>query len=535
LDKRTILAFALIFIIYWVSSQYIWKPKPVEPTILVEEVDVFVPETELESRVQERVRNLEEEEIVAINEAIILENDKMAVSFTNRGALINQVILKEFYYDDKFTNINLIPENRELLQINFGNQVLWDVNNVSFNYELRENELHFYKLDNSGIEISKIFRLLEDYVIDLSIIANNLPYINDYNISVLSGINITEKNKAAMKDIGNSFKFVAQIDREVKSISMSKLNRGEQSFNGMINWAAIRSKYFTISLVPENRIMTQSVRTQRIGDTLGFDLYVRYNNRITDMQDNYQIYIGPVDYDYLVLMGNGMEHITELGARWLRPLAKIFMIYIGFLHRFINNYGLVIILFALTLKIILTPLTNKGLRATKKMQLLQPLQREIQAKFKHDIKRQQQELQKLYKEHKVSPLGGCLPLLLQMPIFFALYPILRYSIDFRQAHFFGWLVDLSEPDPYWILPILMGIFMFIQQKMMQPKSDATSVLDEKQAAMVQSQKMMMYIMPPFLVFIFSSLPAGLVLYWTTFNVFSIIQQYHLNKTEQGVK
>jgi YidC/Oxa1 family membrane protein insertase len=185
-------------------------------------------------------------------------------------------------------------------------------------------------------------------------------------------------------------------------------------------------------------------------------------------------------------------------------------------------------IFALILKVVLSPLTKKSLTSGRKMQKIQPLMREIQQKYKNDLKTQQIELQKLYKEHDVSPLGGCLPLLLQMPIFFALYPVLHASIEFRQASFVGWLNDLSAPDQYWILPIMMGIFVFIQQKMMQAKQDL-SQMDEKQAAMVQSTKMMAYVMPPFLVFIFSGLPSGLVLYWTTFNIFSIIQQYYLNK------
>jgi YidC/Oxa1 family membrane protein insertase len=240
--------------------------------------------------------------------------------------------------------------------------------------------------------------------------------------------------------------------------------------------------------------------------------------------------LGPVNYDNLIVFGNGMENIAELGWRWLRPLTRIFMFYISFLHGFIPNYGLVIMVFALTLKIILAPLTNKGLTASRKMQKLQPFMREIQTKYKHDVRKQQEELRNLYREHKVSPLGGCLPLLLQMPIFFALFPILRFSIDFRQAYFIGWLSHLSEPVSFCILPILMGIFMFVQQKMMQAKQDL-SKMDEKTAAMMQSQKMMMYFMPPFMVFIFRGLPAGLVLYWTTFNIFSIIQQYFLNKKQ----
>jgi YidC/Oxa1 family membrane protein insertase len=120
-------------------------------------------------------------------------------------------------------------------------------------------------------------------------------------------------------------------------------------------------------------------------------------------------------------------------------------------------------------------------------------------------------------------------MLFQMPVFFALYTVLRFSLDMRQAHFVGWLKDLSEPDPYYILPILMGVFMIVQQLMMNPKKEQVEQMDEKQQAMQQSQKMMAYIMPVILFFVFKSMPAGLVLYWTVFNVLSIIQQYYLQK------
>ena len=138
------------------------------------------------------------------------------------------------------------------------------------------------------------------------------------------------------------------------------------------------------------------------------------------------------------------------------------------------------------------------------------------------------ELKKLYKEHGVNPLGGCLPMLLQMPILFALYPMLRYSIDLRQTHFL-WLPDLSEPDPIWALPILMAVFMFLQQKLMAPSQQNVEGMDEKQKAAAQSQKMMMYFMPIMMFFIFKGLSSGLVLYWTVFSVIGSVQQYFIKK------
>jgi YidC/Oxa1 family membrane protein insertase len=181
------------------------------------------------------------------------------------------------------------------------------------------------------------------------------------------------------------------------------------------------------------------------------------------------------------------------------------------------------------LKLVLYPLTHKSFESTTKMQKIQPLLKEVQAKYKHDPKTLNIEMKKLYKEHGVNPMGGCLPMLLQMPVFFALYPILRYSIDLRQASFL-WLPDLSEPDPYLILPIAMAIFMFVQQKLMAPSKQSLEEMDEKQKAAMQSQKMMMYVMPVMMFFLFRSFPSGLVLYWTLFNVMSSVQQYFIKKS-----
>ena len=549
MEKRTIIAFLLIFLVYWFSSQFLWRTTPVQTTEEVEERR----QEQADSTPLTRERPVFEEhaaqesqlfyvENMTVNDGITIRNDHIEVRFTNLGGLINQITLKDFYLYDKRTPVALIPDGQSIMQVNFPNHPLGEINEMVFEYELTESRdsqtVRFSLINPEANSIfRKIFTLREGYNLDFQIQAENIPSFESYSVSVNSGINITERSRAAEKDMRNSFKFVGQIDREVRDITLHRLSRGEQTFSGNVNWAAVRSKYFVMSLISPSPVRANSVRTQRISDTLGFDVTVSHANRQSMIHDNFELYLGPINIDILRAFNMGKENIAELSWRWLRPLSQLFMFYISFLYRHIPNYGVVIIIFAFTLKVLLSPLTKKSLTAGKKMQQIQPLMREIQTKYKNDPKKQQEELRKMYAEHKVNPLGGCLPILLQMPVFFALFPVLRSSIEFRQAHFVGWLTDLSEPDPYYILPILMGAFMFLQQKMMQTKQD-TSNMDEKQLAMVQSQKMMMYLLPPFMVFIFSGFPSGLVLYWTTYNVFSIIMQYFLNKknkTEIEVK
>jgi YidC/Oxa1 family membrane protein insertase len=555
LEKRTLIAILLIFLIYWASSQFLWKQNPQqqqtprsevinqtehsEPSIY--EDSLRITRDFLDTRTSEQVANTTSSvPQIPQNDNITIENDLMKLTFTNKGGLLTQVLLKDFFLADRETPVTLIPENSAgILQVDFPNRNIPFISEEMFIEHIEKDStsqtLTFsYHDPRINMQLKRIYTLYDDYRVDFVIEGENLPHFSSYTISLKSGINITEHNKAALKAVGRSFAFVSAVGREVRRTYLDKIpgsHEPREKFrkrnldrDGAVNWAAVRSKYFVMCLIPEIQSKSQSVVASRVSDTFGFDIGVSYDSRKTGLTDKYSLYLGPVDYDRLIIYKNGMENIAELGMKWLRPLAKVFLWVITNLYKPIPNYGVVILVFALWLKLLLTPLTNKSLTASRRMQKIQPIIRQVQTKYKNDIKQQQEELKKIYKEHNVSPLGGCLPLLLQMPIFFALYPVLHSSIEFRQAFFVGWLSDLSVPDPYWILPILMGIFMFIQQKMMAPQQD-TSQMDDKQAAMVQSQKMMQYLMPPFLVFIFSGLPSGLVLYWTSFNVFNIAQQY----------
>jgi YidC/Oxa1 family membrane protein insertase len=200
-----------------------------------------------------------------------------------------------------------------------------------------------------------------------------------------------------------------------------------------------------------------------------------------------------------------------------------------FIHKFISNWGIVIIIFSIVMKLVLTPFTRYQMKSMKKMGELQPKMNALREKYKDEPQKQQQMLMKLYKEEKINPAGGCLPMLLQLPILYALFGVFSSTIELRQAYFGLWITDLAVPDvivqlPFSIplfgvdylsgLALLMGITMFIQQKM--------TVKDPKQMAMV-------YIMPIMLTFLFTTLPAGLNLYYFMFNLLSIIEQYFVTK------
>jgi YidC/Oxa1 family membrane protein insertase len=192
------------------------------------------------------------------------------------------------------------------------------------------------------------------------------------------------------------------------------------------------------------------------------------------------------------------------------------LISLKYMNEFVKNFGIAIIILTILIKILFWPLGNKSYESMKAMQKLQPKMQELRDKFKDDKQKLSQETMALYRAHKVNPMGGCLPMLIQIPVFFGLYKALLYAIELRHAPFFWWIQDLSAKDPYYITPIIMGATMFIQQKMTPTAGDP------------MQQKIMLFL-PIIFTFLFLNFPSGLVIYWLFNNILSIGQQYYVNK------
>lgn len=230
-----------------------------------------------------------------------------------------------------------------------------------------------------------------------------------------------------------------------------------------------------------------------------------------------QLYAGPKEYDILKALNVGLEDTIDFGwfvfGSWalVKAVAKPIFYVLRFLYEFTHNYGITIILLTMLIKLMFVPLQYKSYKSMKQMQVIQPKVLAIQNKYKDDRDRLNKELIKLYKDHRVNPVGGCLPMVLQMPVFVALFNILYMTIDLRQAPFMLWIKDLSVQDPYYVLPIIMGATMVIQQKITPTTMDPT-------------QAKIMLFLPVFMTFLFVNFPAGLVLYWLTNNTLTITQQ-----------
>jgi YidC/Oxa1 family membrane protein insertase len=287
----------------------------------------------------------------------------------------------------------------------------------------------------------------------------------------------------------------------------------ESERKGDVQWVALQDKYFLSVLIPARA--TGAV-TKKEGDKLA-SAAVRFSQTPPDSGYAMQLFAGPKEYDTLKAFNIGLEDTIDFGwfifGSWsfVKAVAKPIFYILRYLYEFTHNYGVTIVLLTVGIKLMFAPLQYKSYKSMKQMQVIQPKVAALQAKYKDDRDRLNKELIKLYRDQKVNPVGGCLPMVLQMPVFVALFNILFMTIDLRQAPFILWIKDLSAQDPYYILPIIMGVSMVVQQKITPTTMDPT-------------QAKVMLVLPAVMTFLFINFPAGLVLYWLTNNVLTITQQ-----------
>jgi len=304
---------------------------------------------------------------------------------------------------------------------------------------------------------------------------------------------------------------------------------------GPLLWAAFRSKFFVIALLAGD-----SDEATETGPYLG-GLLVRGTEleervRIGTAQSisegeplDYRLFLGPQEYARLSSLGQGMEEVNPYGWRIFRPIVRpivsVIMTIFVFLHtQFDMGYGWVLVTFGVLMRVVLFPLNHKAMKAQLKNMAAQPLVKEIQERHKDNPEKLQKEMMKLYKEHGFNPLAGCLPMLLPWPVLIALFFVFQNTIELRGVSFL-WLPDLSSKDPLFILPIILALSMFLMQWV------SLRSLDQENPQM----KMMMYIMPPMMLFIFMNLASGLNLYYATANIATLPQQIWIARERQKMK
>ena len=363
-----------------------------------------------------------------------------------------------------------------------------------------------YQSQDEQIWIEKELTFHYDtYVVDVEVKSRGI----EEDLDVLLGTNfgVVEWGQGFIGLLGPAWMIGDEVEKDAPDQEVRRV--------GDIRWAALQDKYFISVFIPNDRpsgvfakTETERVVTAGIQYPSGSGLQTR----------SFRLYAGPKQFDTLKSFQIGLEDTIDFGwfiyGSWsiVKAVAKPLFYVLRYLYDYTHNYGVAIILLTMGIKLLFVPLQYKSYKSMQGMQKIQPKVQEVQKIYKDDREKLNKELMKLYREHKVNPVGGCLPMVLQMPVFVALFNILYMTVDLRQAPFILWISDMSIPDPFYVLPVLMGASMVVQQKIMPTTMDPT-------------QAKMMLMLPVFLTFLFLTFPAGLVLYWLTNNVLTIAQQF----------
>lgn len=368
-------------------------------------------------------------------------------------------------------------------------------------------------------------------IISYTASAGDLIVSKEYTLSngsYLVGVNVKIANKGGVSlnvpiqvkigpKLGDGFEdskyiFEGAVISSQKTTERVKVDKTSREELDAPLWAGYTSKYFLFAAAGGN-FQKGIIAPDMGGETASMEtsLIVNPGDRASQ---TFQTYVGPKEYNALKSLGLGLQSSVDFG--WFYFLAIPMLQIMLWLYSFVHNYGVAIIILTIFIKILTLPLTMKGMKSMKAMSKVQPEMLALREKFKGDPQKLNVATMELYKKHKVNPMSGCLPLVIQIPIFFALYKALLLSIELKNAPFFGWITDLSAKDPYYITPIIMGVSMFIQQKMTPSTADPM-------------QQKIFLAMPIIFTFLFLNFPAGLVIYWLTNNVLSIVQQYFVNK------
>ena len=323
------------------------------------------------------------------------------------------------------------------------------------------------------------------------------------------------------------------VDDGITSRPLARVDEPE-SLEGPLRWAAVKSKYFVEVLLPGGRSGGTDFLTgiqAEEGPVVGGPLRIRVGTPVSEAGGYaYRAYLGPIERERLIAIGDDLEEVNPYGWRIFRPIVRPFVGIVLWLVRFLHeslflSYGWVLIVIGIGIRVVMWPLNRKMMLSQVKTMAVQPLAEEIKRKYGQDPQRMQQETLKLYKEHGVNPLSGCLPMMIPMPVLIALFFVFQNTIEMRGVPFM-WLPDLSAPDPFYILPVFMGGSLYLTQMITMKISGSAGN---------PQMKMMMYMMPIVLTVVFWRFPAGLNLYYATMNLASVPQQILIGRERKKMQ
>ncbi len=359
--------------------------------------------------------------------------------------------------------------------------------------------------DDSGIEVRKSYTFTPGkYTFDfsVSVVSNARWGTFDYGL-IWYGLNDELNEMIGLTSytgpvlLANKERFANAPDDEKPS----------ETYTGAIDWAALTNRYYTAVTIPVSG--EKKTVVTRYLEPSNYILEWKFAATIDEAPNTFKVYVGPKAHKDIEPLGMGIPSVIDYG--WFDIIAKPLYSLLSWFHTMTGNWGWSIILLTMVMKILFFPLSQKSFRSMRKMQQLAPQVKKLQETYKGDKEKLNAAMLTLYREHQVNPLGGCLPMVAQIPIFFALYKVLLESIELKGAGWVLWITDLGVQDPYYITPVLMGVTMLIQQLMAPKTGDPL-------------QRKMMMALPFVFTFLFLSFPAGLVLYWLVNNILTIAQQ-----------
>ena len=546
MDRKTLTGFILIGAILLLWPSYLELISPSEKS----KEDVVTPDTSLVEKYSEQtlddpVKTVLENSVVEEQTFIIKGKNYIAeVSNVGGGSITSYALTKHLKKSE--SSLNLIDGyNSNNLVVSFVNQsgeVIsldknWSlVSGGSANLSETNPEVSFlFTTEHLGSQVTKeLFFYFDSYEIDISTSLRSLKDVSldeKYTLSWVGGLPEHEGTQDAMfmegliSQAGSIESFRVGAAGFFGSSSSSNVDAEEKRYVGQADFAGYRTKYFGLFFVPQK---SDFVEITKYPTPLraGVDISITQD---INLEKN-KLYLGPLDYSSVENLGVGLEE-KILGWQWLSSVSWLVYSIMITLYSFIPNYGVVVVLFAILIKLVTYPLMAKQLRSSKKMQEISPLMNQIKIKYKNNPTLQQQKMAALFQENKINPLAGCLPLLIQMPVLMSVFMVFRNTIEFRGESFVLWINDLSAADtlfvvggiPINVLPFLMSFSMYYTMKLSSATQPAGG--DPAQEA---TQQMMKYMFPGMMFFLFYAFPSGLNLYYLCFNIMQIVQQKIIN-------
>ncbi|MDP2652442.1 MAG: YidC/Oxa1 family insertase periplasmic-domain containing protein [Candidatus Omnitrophota bacterium] len=524
MEKRFLLAFLLSFSVLFLWSALFPPPKPAhKPQPVVNNEDINDSRPVVDQALSSPPSPLPTVQEIPV-ETKRLENDKLIAEISSQGGSLQQVIIKDYGAQLPVSDIMAIAgyENAHFRVSEFTDEA------ISLVYE------------DQDIRITKEYFLADSgYLMEARIKWRNLREMSNLKEIKAFTLDISRLDKSSKAEQEKRLFEYAVISsgKTFRKENASKFHSNEQrDLTGVDPILGFRDRYFCIGIKPEFK--TDKIQVIPVNEeVLTLSMHINESDVPREAGIGAKIFFGPQKYDLMKSYELGFEQLMVFSSwRWLDAISKAINSMINLSYKFIPNWGVAIILVSLLIYLALYPLTLSGMSSMKKIQFLQPKINALREQYKANPQRLNKEIMELYKENKVNPFGGCLPLFLQMPIFFGLYQVLWRSVSFKGAHFL-WIKDLSEPDRLVvfssslplvgnelnILPILMMVIMFVQQKL-STKNMVTT--DPSQAA---QQKMMVMIMPPMMGILFYKFASGLTLYFTIFYLMSTLTQFKMSK------